>query len=302
MIQVKKQPTQKHLSSICDKANFIQLLDQLKDKPKDLAWLQSGRAKYTATWLRHVSCSNARTSLDPTSFQCALRCRLLLPVSTLKGQHEIKCGHCTKVMPAEESKYHALECTIRNPLVTERHNCIRDIIFDFLGRVLPAADVGREVQLKSEKANRPDKRTDLTVTINGLTQWIDVTVGTPTSQMALAGGSAQTPGRAARLLAESKDKEYLKSFSADTVSSHLVPFAVESTGRLGNTARSFVDKICRIRGVLYARDQQLRNERLYFMRRLSTAIQHWNSRFIDRAARITKPKIQLGYVRRQTIL
>jgi hypothetical protein len=146
---------------------------------------------------------------------------------------------------------------------------------------LPARDVHKEVSLAAEIQGKPDKRADITVKIGNQTFWIDITAGTPTSQRALQKGSDYKPGMAARILSEEKERDYRKSFLINTVRANLIPFAVEATGRLGRSAKKFIEKVCRLEGSLHVRDRNMKVERLYFLRRLNWAVHHYNALIFD---------------------
>ena len=270
--------SQSELSNIQDKAKLWSLItgNELRDYPKNRAWLQSGRDRQTAIWTRYAAGANPWTSLNDSAFTVALRCRLLLPVITTAGVNQVKCRRCKSVLDPLNATYHALECASRTDQITRRHNAIRDILFDFLQRILPVRDVEKEVPIAAEIAGKPDKRADITVKIDRHTFWVDITAGTPTSQAALAAGSAEKPGMAARLLGEAKEKDYRKSFHRGTVSANMIPFAVEATGRLGLAAKKFIEKVCKLEGALHIRDRNIKAERLFFLRRLNCAVHQFN--------------------------
>jgi hypothetical protein len=173
--------SQSELTNIQDKARFLALFNDLNNFPKHRAWLQSGRDRNTAIWTRYTIGNNPWATLSSEAFTTAFRCRLLMPLLTTAGVSHIKCKRCKTILIPDDATYHAIECASRTDLITKRHNALRDIVYDFLIRTLPARDVHKEVSLAAEIQGKPDKRADITVRIGNQTFWIDITAGTPKS-------------------------------------------------------------------------------------------------------------------------
>jgi hypothetical protein len=146
------EATQKELTEIFDKSEYYKLTRKMEnsDLQKNLASLLSSRARYTATWAHSTI---AHRTLSQEAYVTALRNRLILPFQdTVDPNALFKCSHCSKTVTAIDSNNHALNCNVQG-CKTRRHNRIKEIIVNFLRRILPLNSVQVEVVTEGKKVD-----------------------------------------------------------------------------------------------------------------------------------------------------
>lgn len=227
-------------------ANSFQALHlELKQSGREAhaARLLSAKVKGSAKWM---TCSwgpgTQSAFFRDEVFREALRCRLLGSFSD-PGIHRglQQCG-CPGVDLAV-APCHPGICRSTRGLNIRRHDGIRDRLFRFLKAAHPTATVVLEptnLPLLGE-GRELERRPDISFALEGRTCFIDVAVVDPAAQRHLEYGpapSATTEGGAALQEEESKRALYAGTRYEDD----LVPFVLESTGRLGQSAREFLER------------------------------------------------------------
>jgi hypothetical protein len=204
------------------------------------ARLISAASRGTSKWLTgFFTLGSEGTRFDEADFLEALRARMLYPLIP-DGTRRVSCPFCSANLIEEPN--HAVFCRRNHVIITERHDSVRDTLARFIKRVNPRADVTTEpVQLLIEGIR--ERRPDIYVTMeNGILYAIDVAIVDPAAQTHLRAGDLSShvnAGGAARQAEISKAAVYRGGRYEAT----LVPFVLESTGRLGPKACEFVEKI-----------------------------------------------------------
>jgi len=124
-------------------------------------------------------------------------------------------------------------------LVIERHDLVRNALAKFLKRIHPQANIILEPDENGPEDRR--RRPDIRAEINGVVHSIDVAIAEPASFRARSNRefpSSTTPDGAAIQAERRKVTDYAGTIHQDI----LVPFVLESTGRLGPAAKLFLDK------------------------------------------------------------
>ena len=242
-------PTQKELCKRQDSTRYQALLETLRqaDPPEAAALLLSSSMPGIGSWLYSGCSSYEGFQVSDEEFKESIRLRLLLPVHQDPAPVDRRCRNCKS---NHITPYHALACGMPSRQRIGRHDLIRDAVARFLRSSNPAALVAVEEFIPRPEdsvapPNTPLKRADIRVTLNNVTQFIDIAITSPTSSTALNNGnSATVAGAAASAKEREKINKYANAYPGSSVADQLVPFVLESTGRLGPKALSFLDLWC----------------------------------------------------------
>ena len=109
--------------------------------------------------------------------------------------------------------------------------------------------------------------------------FIDVAVVNPAAEKYRARGSSTEAGVPARVKEASKKGKY--SILGHEIASRVVPFIVESTGRMGEEALSLVDSITKLNGPVLNPNGSLKRARNFFLNRISTSLVNANHRMVS---------------------
>jgi len=206
------------------------------------ARLLSAAAKGTGKWMTGWSWTGSSGRFTEAEFREALRCRLLSSFEPPLGRHNLLCACSTRREPIDliSDPTHPSTCSLNKGVIIERHDSIRNVLAKFLKRLHPQAQIVLEPVENGPAGHH--RRPDIKAEINGRVFAIDVTIAEPASARAMLHRelSSQTIPDGAALQAEARKRaEYRSSIYED----HLVPFVIESTGRLGPAAKIFLDQV-----------------------------------------------------------
>jgi hypothetical protein len=222
-------PRQRTLTANLVAAYETELDILLADAPAFRALKRSGAYRGSAsTRFRQHSLSAGATQVNLAS-------RLLVTPTPL--HRTSRCSLCGLVVYDEtECLTHGYNCPALQGLRTSRHNRVRDVLADLLRRIGGPHSVSTEADLGSA-------RFDIRFTQGLTTRYIDVSVVNPASASYVS-AAADTDDAAAQQRALEKRHRY-----GDLLASHgidpgaLLPFVIETTGRLGPEARSLLDEL-----------------------------------------------------------
>ena len=267
--------TQKTLQERRDKVVFEALASQLVGS--EAAWLRSAADKGTGAWLRNdstgVGTSNRR--LGSPAFADNLRIWLALPLFN----EEVRVCHCGDQFESHPTtaKHHAFNCPGTSNLRLARHDAVRDLLASYVSVL-----VGKEGVVSREKIfpvgdGGTSKKMDVYVVVGA--QWfgVDISVTNPGSADGLAAGSAKVGGKAAAAKEVFKRGQWSKTLSPTQLQHNFVPFVVETGGRLGRDAWSFLDKVASLERLCDLPDERVARLRRQFLRSLNAAIADSNA-------------------------
>jgi hypothetical protein len=229
------------------KARAEQLHATLAESPftQELAaQFLSCMAPNTGSWLRSSSLPLFGTGVyfSSDSFREMIRSRALILFNACYGDVPTVCPRC-KVNPVNLAlrPMHPLICPGHQKAVKARHDGARDRLGKLIRTVLPDGNTRMEPDnhLGVPFTRRPDIRFEE----HGELIYIDVVIAEPTAGHAMTHAdhsSINTPGGAALLAEERKLREY----DGHAQGINVVPFAVESTGRLGPAAQALLNRLC----------------------------------------------------------
>jgi hypothetical protein len=193
-----------------------------------------------------------------------MRTRLLIP--TVEGVPlpggVCRCGR-------EWNQYHAFTCERYLYSRTYAHNTIVRELAAFITRVSGGSvGVEMEVDVPDPLPGMVAKRADIAVydRDRGVIIYIDVTIVCPTTI-----GRRVGPGGAAKKREYEKLRSYQLSYGEEAMQ-FLVPFVVESTGRFGERAIAFMDKLADISPIMLIADDEKKKVRQKLQQNISLII------------------------------
>ena len=206
------------------------------------ARLLSAAAKGTGKWMTGWSRTSSCRRFTEVEFREALRCRLLCPFEPSLGRPTVLCSCSTRIVPTDLvlDPTHPSTCSANKGLVIARHDEVRNLLAKFLKRIHPQSNI----VLEPDENGPADhyRRPDILAEIDGKVFAIDVSIAEPASARAQSHHefpSTITPDGAALQAESRKFADYRETVYNNT----LVPFILESTGRLGPSAKTFLDRI-----------------------------------------------------------
>ena len=211
-----------------------------------LAWLTSSSAREAGRFLTWCGGPDHRTVIKAEELRIAIRLRLVPPAA----RDACACGgEDADPVPTEGNNgYHPLHCGIAGRLFyTARHNQITNALAAHIRAMRPDAVVAIEKGLTCEGGlEGSGPVADLVVTMGGVVRFVDVAVTDPTSTSAVRKGSDTTPCKAAdieatRIRSKYRGARYTGVNGALVDASAVVPFVVETTGRVGKDANAFLN-------------------------------------------------------------
>jgi hypothetical protein len=159
-----------------------------------------------------------------------------------------------------------------------RHNLVRDHIYDMLKTVFPTAS-----ELRCERFiggledgivfddGRPRARADIFLRLaDGQVIVLDIVIANPSAVRHLARASDVTV-EAAALESESYKRAAIADLGLGALQFRFVPFAIETTGRLGPSARAFLGEFI---------GDGFRDTSRLCCARISSTIARWNARMV----------------------
>ena len=127
--------------------------------------------------------------------------------------------------------------------------------------------------------NVEQRRADIRVEVGANEYFVDVTVVNPTANQYLYQSTRQG-GSAARLAEEGKMQEYSQYMGADNANHRVIPFGLESSGRLGPRATAFIDTLSDLTGPHQAANSKRARSRRFFMNRMNVILARFNARMM----------------------
>jgi len=270
--ELDKIPSNQEAQLSRDAELYDDLLGALPD-PEERAMFLSNGAPGTLRWF-YLGCSPIpilRPSID--SFRTAMKMRLLLPIEPPVHLRTrlCACGHYNHNANAS----HSLSCRNFNGLKTIRHNHIVEALLSLIKSSNPNTSVSKEYPIEIGSITRiADIRCMLPSEL-----FIDVAVVNPAAEKYRARGSSTEAGVPARVKEASKKGKY--SILGHEIASRVVPFIVESTGRMGEEALSLVDSITKLNGPVLNPNGSLKRARNFFLNRISTSLVNANHRMLS---------------------
>lgn len=220
--------------------NFYDRLILSDNGSSRAAAFMSSQFKGSGKFLKGNGGGDPRFCLEGDEFIAALRSRLLLPMfgdRVLCGSH-CKCV-CKLVYNMNEVPFHCLDCPRKTTWVKARHDAVRDRLVRFFTVCEPDAVLTIEPQLTNVQ-----RRGDIRMAEGARNIIIDVTIRNQSSQSNIAKGSHLKPDVASGLSEKLKRDFYsdIEGMVVDPLSAdcNFIPFAIETTGRLGVAARNLL--------------------------------------------------------------
>jgi hypothetical protein len=238
---------QKKLCSIANQSIYNTFLGNFSDSEKQakatfLSSATHGTSKFLSSNYSNVY---SFVGLNSEDFREGVRKRLLLLPLTPPARYTCRC-----VGSESSDDYHVFRCQKYQGFWTKRHDLVRDHLVKLCKAVRPNAIVTKEQNLGRYKSptsthRQRELRCDIMITEGTEKFIIDVAVTEPTCEEAIRKGSWNTPLIASDDREKVKNADY-KKFLTPEMFQYFVPFALESTGRMGKSAIKFLDRLCKL--------------------------------------------------------
>ena len=221
------------------------------------AWFLSSTSGCTA-FLDSTAGIAVEKFFSSEEFRCAGRAKLGMGTSN-DPLNMIKICACRRAYISGEEPFHGISCALNQSLRTFCHTDILDLLFTLLKKRFPAADIGKERivgQMNPVDGIAHSVRADIVAKVGPITYYIDVSTADPGCRKAMSGApSSVTNGDAAAKAREvTKRAHYGKVVApARLPAEAIIPFVIETTGRLGPAAISFLFSICGTHTLLRSR-------------------------------------------------
>jgi hypothetical protein len=218
------------------------------------ALFRSQRYRGTGRFLSWMGGVDPTLQLPSHSFRVALRERVLCRPAWNHDDRPLvcSCGAEGQELLLNECYNHAVVCPNNHGLIVLRHDAVASALQTALKAnthgaiVTPGREYVRQIDAVPNEHNEHVRfvRTDLEYVLpDGATARIDVSVVDPTSIKAIGQWHAATQsGGAASGRARVKHNHYA-GFLPQGVGQRLIPFVIESTGRLGDEAAAFLEEV-----------------------------------------------------------
>ena len=131
--------------------------------------------------------------------------------------------------------------------------------------------------MPNPKPNKPRCIADLTFTAATQLTFLDVAVTNPSTLSAPSRNGMPVIGSAAAHKETEKNGKYKSSYGEEILR-HLIPFVVESTGRLGTAAETFIESMVKRTRVDPRYDQKAKAAKLLLSRQIAATLVEYNSR------------------------
>ena len=233
------------------KAVAASLLSELADRistRQEAAWFLSSTSGCTAFLDSTVGIA-AEKFFSSEDFRCAARAKLGVGPSS-DPPNMIKVCACRRAYVAGEEPFHGISCFLNRGLRTRCHTEIVNLLFTLLKKIFPAGNIGKE---KLIGATLPlngvvaEVYADIVARIGAVTYCIDVSTVDPGCRKAMSGApSSVTTCDAAAKTREARKRVHYNGVAtpARLSAESVIPFVIETTGRLGPAALSFLFSVC----------------------------------------------------------
>ena len=184
------------------------------------------------------------------TFICAARMRLGAgPSDEPPGAIRV-CG-CGLAYSAGTNPFHGISCRLNGNFRTFCHTEIIALLYALIRKQCPNAATGKEKEVGrmavGPNGHAPAVRADIVAAIGPITYVIDVSTTDPCCRVSLDlnPSSADSVGAAAKERERTKRNHYRKVVTPLPIpDGNVVPFVIETTGRLGPGAMSFLLTVC----------------------------------------------------------
>ena len=149
-------------------------------------------------------------------------------------------------------RFHDRSCRVCGPLRTQCHNEILERLRQYVASILPDAHIRTEPRLiettQQEAALEEEYRPDIQIMHHGAVLFTDVSIVDPTvSTYISVHKSDSIEGAACAAKEKQKMAKYGQRCQNNFTTGQFIPFVMESTGRLGNSARQFLKAVAKLR-------------------------------------------------------
>jgi hypothetical protein len=234
---------QSDLKKQYDEEKLKKLQEILKNDKERLTWLNVSIGQ-SCPWLSCGigSCDKFNAPLSDKAMAINLKLRLLIPVVRVPDNYDCPCNQQSRTNQ-QYTVYHALSCQkYCQDITIERHNNVRDIIYNVLQYYLPQSSPDREVCHYNEDRPEMHKKPDIsfsTYRSEGKTH-VEVAVFNVGCKTYL------DKDRNANLRNREKFKisQHLRHLGDDARNPDvLIPFVVDTAGNIGPSASTFITKL-----------------------------------------------------------
>ena len=183
-------------------------------------------------------------------FRCALRSKLGAGPIEDAPHLDFTC-QCTTIYRPREDPFHGCRCNINASYRQRRHNEIQRVLKAYIRKCLDLPDHAVRLEAlagtTAETVLVPSRRVtaDISVTIGPETLWVDVSVVDPGSRNYIERyRSNEVPDAAAKAMETSKRNHYgAVTDPLPLPPASVIPFVLETSGRLGPSALGFIQRI-----------------------------------------------------------
>ena len=218
-----------------DKKSHAEILRELgRTDPRGKAWLQSASYEDISSWL-YSATNPPHQKVAPRDFVEAARLRALVPIFPDNGTRDRVCSTCKN---KSVSGWHPLNCHMTSKSNIQRHNNVTDVLSDFIRSNVPRAKIYKERAIPNPLRGQRSCVPDLTVETSNSTFHVDVAVTCPCNNKSYN----KVVNTSSKLVEYKKTQKYMNSYG-EQVTSTVVPFVVEATGRFGAAAENFAKNI-----------------------------------------------------------
>ena len=221
------------------------------------AWFLSSTSGCTA-FLDSTAGLHAEKFFSSEDFRCAGRAKLGMGPSN-DPPALIKVCACRRAYVSGEEPFHGVSCPLNQSLRTYCHTDILDLLYGLLKKRYPTADVSKEKvvgEMDPVDGIAHSVRADIVARVGPVTYIIDVSTADPGCRKAMAAvPSSVTQGDAAAKAREATKKAHYNKVTtpARLQAGAVIPFVIETTGRLGPAALSFIFSVCGTHTLLRSR-------------------------------------------------
>jgi hypothetical protein len=253
--------------------------------------LSTQRQKKMSRWIKGGLYGNLHNRLATGDFLQALRLRLLVP--EYQGVAWV-CG-CVAGVLVREDFNHLLHCKAATMAIAARHNKVRATLAEFCRFCVGADGQVEEEVVLGRRGELSACRIDIIVTTAlGETYYVDTTVVNPGAKAYVHGadlglvgrrlGSSYVPGHAVEVKGAWKQQVHLQRLSPAQMAG-FAPFAVETSGRLGQAAVAFLQKMeqCHNARLGDAAAGAMRKRRAWFLIELGMAVTRGTAKVLSMA-------------------
>jgi hypothetical protein len=276
-------PTQRDLTRYTDKPDFEDLLSTLQDNPDthpQAHLLVSTKGEGVSSWLYCGSNRHDHLQLKDAVFRECLRLRLLYPaypdpVPTLR-----QCPTCKK--RSVHNPFHPLSCQVVGGVRTIKHDLIVIALIDFIKSNYSdrALEIHTEYIIPPIEGSHRTLRADIHYCVDGVSTFIDVMVTSPTGAKNMSTNPTFIPGQPSMRNEQRKIDKYVNVYGVEFIPS-LIPFVIESTGRLGPSAAHYIDQVSGADTTdMIPGDRRKQKARSHLLQRLSIILCNGNARQI----------------------